>query len=182
MIQDEDVKALAELHRIVERYGDGPLLRLANLIRDPQRAGELATVLESVATLAPKTKTSPSVRKTDGIGMTVINELKRGDPQKYEVVVDIRERLVSGTFLPSMSDIRNFARMHALSIGKASSRKAAIPPLLRSVSELETPVIIEMLASTPEPGNNDRSLERWRELIVKPRGQQGFVAEESTVY
>ena len=48
--------------------------------------------------------TSPVLTGGRGIGMAVLNDLKEGDPQKYEVVVDFRERLVSGTFLPSMSD------------------------------------------------------------------------------
>ena len=182
MIRDDDVKVLSELNRIVARYGPDPLLRLAGVIRDPQRADELATVLESVARQAPKAKPSLNARKANGIGMTVLNDLRESDPQKYEVVVDFRERLISGALLPSMSDIRQFARAHNLSIGKASSRKAAIPPLLRSVSELETSSIVALLASTPEPGNSDRSLERWRELIVKPRDQRSTVAENPVDY
>ena len=182
MIRDVDVKVLSELNRIVARHGPDPLMRLASLLRDPRLADELAAVLESVAAQAAKTKSSPNVRRTGGIGMAVLNDLKEGDPQKYEVVVDFRERLVSGTFLPSMSDIRQFSRVHNLSIGRASSRKAAIPPLLRSVSELETATIADLLASTPEPGNSDRSLESWRELIVKPRGRQGNIAESPATY
>lgn len=182
MISDVDVKVLSELNRIVARHGPDPLMRLAGLIRDPQRAGDLAAVLESVAAQAANTKSSPNVRRVNGIGMAVLNDLKAGDPQKYEAIVDFRERLVSGTFLPSMSDIRQFSRVHDLSIGNASSRKAAIPPLLRSVSELETSAIVALLGSVPEPGGDDRSLERWRELIVKPRGRQGNVAEQPATY
>ena len=182
MIRDVDVKVLSELNRIVARHGPDPFIRLADLIRDPRRADELAAVLESVATQAAKTKSNSKARKTGGIGMAVLNDLKDDDPQKYQVVVDFRERLVSGALLPSMSDIRQFSRVHNLSIGKATSRKAAIPPLLRSVAELETPEIVALLSSVHEPRSDDRSLERWRELIVNPRGQRNIVAEKPATY
>lgn len=178
MIQDNDSKVLSDLSRIVSRYGPEPFMRLAELIRDPQRADALATTLESVAKQSPKAKSPPSARKTDGIGVAILNGLREVDPPKYELVADFRERLVSGTLLRSMSDIRRFAREHNLSIGRASSRKSAIPPLLRAVSELETSEIAALLASTPESMNDDRSLERWRELIVKPRNQSATAAEK----
>ena len=169
MMSVEDKKALAELTRIVARYGPEPLTRLAGFIRDPQNAEEIASVLESVAAQAHRNKATPKSRKTDGIGMAVLNDLKESDPQKYAAMADFRERLVSGTFLHSMNEIRQFARINDFTIGKAASRNAAIPPLLRSVSELDTPAIVALLDSMPESGYNDRSLERWRELIVRPK-------------
>ena len=171
MTQSDDIAVIAELNRIVARYGPDSLIRLASLIRDPQRAEELATVLESAAAQAPRAKarTAPKPRKTNGVGMGILNSLKASDPQKHAVLADFREHLISGSLLRSMNEIRQFARSHDLAIGKSSSRNTAIAPLLRSIAELETPAIISLLDSMTKLGADDRSLERWRDLIVKPR-------------
>ena len=69
MLQDNDSKVLSDLSRIVSRYGPEPFIRLAEIIRDPQRADDLATVLETVAAnkARPRPNRSPHfARKSDG--------------------------------------------------------------------------------------------------------------------
>ena len=182
MMRDEDVQILSEFNRIVDRYGPDSVARLANLIRDPQFANDMATVLEEVAKTAPRRKPRTGPRNTQRIGMGVLNELRESDPEKHAAVAEFRERLISGSLLKSMMELRQFAMSHDLEIGKASSRNAAIAPLLRSISELETPTIIALLDSTDDFTSDDRSLERWRDLIVNPRRGQGNVAEKPATY
>ena len=182
MIRDDDLKALAELSSIVSRYGPDSITRLADLIRDPRYANDIATALEGLATKAtaleglatkaPDRRSRQTKHKTDRIGMGVLNDLRERDPSKHSLVAEFRERLISGTFLKTMPDIRRFARTYGLTIGSASSRNAAIAPLLKSISELETAKIAALLESYKANGPEDRSLERWRELIVKPNSKQ----------
>jgi hypothetical protein len=169
MIRDDDIKMLAEINRIVDRYGPESVNRLASLIRDPQFADNMATVLERMAESATPREARARPRSHDRIGMGVLNELRDSDPQKHAIVADFRERLIAGSLLKTMNELRQFARARDLGIGKASSRNAAIAPLLRSISEWETPAIIDLLDSMTSSGSDDRSLERWRDLIVKPR-------------
>ena len=172
MTQD-NIKILADLSRIVERYGDDAVIRLANLIRDPQSAEEIATLLEYAAKNEPKVKSRSKAparskpRNPADVGARVISSLVETDPEKHSVLAELRDRLVSGQVLRSMNEIRNFAMEHGLTIGRATSRTAALSPLLRSVSELETPAIIALLESMPESDTGEGGLERWRELIVK---------------
>ena len=77
--------------------------------------------------------------------MGLINALRDSDAEKHAVIATFRDNLISGAILRSMNDIRQFASMNDLTIGKASSRNAAIVPLLRSVSEMETPEIVSLL-------------------------------------
>lgn len=171
MTQD-NIKILADLSRIVERYGGDAVIRLANLIRDPQSAEEIATLLEYVAKNEVKNEAKASTRSkprnSAGVGLRVISSLMETDPEKYSAVAELRDRLVSGQVLRSLNEIRNFAMQHGLSIGKATSRTAALSPLLRSISELEMPAIIALLESMPESNTGEGGLERWWELIVKP--------------
>ena len=178
MIQSDDLKLLAELSRVVAKHDSGSLIRLANLIRDPKSADDLATVLESVAKQfgkprAPKERRSHNFRKTDGTGMGVLNELRETEPEKHATLVEFRDRLVSGALLQSMREVRQFALMHDLKIGNAKSRNAAIAPLLRSIAERDMLAIAELLGSATEFGPSGRSLEEWRDVIVKPLPVQG---------
>lgn len=169
MIQNHNAKVLAELSRIAARYGPDSLTGLANLIRDPQRAEELAVALETAAAHSSQARTKP--RKTaNPPGTGVLSELRKSDPEKYSVIAEIREHIIAGAILQSMDKLRHFARLHDLSIGKASSRKSAIAPFLRSISELSTPRVLELRDLLVQyNGDDDRSLERWRSLIVRPR-------------
>jgi hypothetical protein len=169
MIQDEDIEVLAELSRIAARYGPDSVIRLANLIRDPVRAEELASVLERVASHAPQRLAHSKSEKVNRVGMGVLNSLRESNPEKHALIAALRDHLVSGTILGSMGELRHFARTHDLSIGKASSRSAAIAPLLQSTSELPALQIANLLDTLVQPKVDDRSLERWRNVIVKPR-------------
>lgn len=173
MTEGFDSALLAELDRIVSRFGPSSVAGLAELIRDPQRAEELAAALESAAARPARIRASPKSRKPDRIGMGVVKDLRLSDPEKHAIVAEIRRHLLSGTVLQSMAELRRFARKHGLSIGKASSRNAAIVPLLRSISELSTPEIVSLRDAIIHFNVNDRSLERWRDVIVRSRLSQG---------
>ena len=168
MIQDDDIKVLEELSRIVDRHGPDSITRLANLIRNPEFAEEIAITLEKIAKGSPRRRNRSQPRDTNRTGMGILNDLRDLDSQKYAVVAEFRDRLMSGTILKTMPEIRRFTRTNALEIGNATSRKSAIVPLLRSISQLETASITALLDSTVDYRSDDRSLERWRDLIVKP--------------
>ena len=167
MNNEYDMKLLGALDRLVARYGHRPVTRLAELIRDPQRAEILAEELENAAARASKVKAKPKTRRHDSVGKAVLKDLRVSDPDKHAVVAEIRAELLAGTILSSMDQLRQFALMHDLSIGKASSRIPAIAPFLRSLSKLSTPEIRSLRDSMIQPANDDRSLDRWRDVIVR---------------
>ena len=177
MIEERDIAVLAELGRIVARHGSSSVSRLAELIRDPQQAEALATAMEFAAARPRREKTKPGSRKTykekaDRVGISVLKDLEVSNPDKHSIVAEIREYLVQRALLQSMAEFRRFARQHTLSIGETSSRTAAITPFLRSLSELSTPEILAIRDSMMEFQVEDRSLERWRDVIVRPRVSQ----------
>ena len=167
MTTSDDAKALAPLVRIAARYGCEPLVRLAELLKDPQRASELAAILEIAAAQASRSNGGQKPRANDRVGMGVLNDLRMSDPDRHAVIAEIRSHLMSGKILQSMSDLRNFARRNSLNIGKASSRNAAISPLLRSLSSLPLTEIVSLRDSMITFNSDDRSLARWRDVIVR---------------
>ncbi|MDE2668022.1 MAG: hypothetical protein OXI51_00010 [Chloroflexota bacterium] len=177
MTDEADVAMLAALDRFVTRYGPRPVMRLAEALRDPQRARELADALEGAATKAGREPSRPASRRRERVGMAVLKELRLSDPEKHIVVTEIRRQLLNRTILPSMDELRRFAMMHGLSIGKASSRTAAIAPFLRSLAQLSTPEIVSLRESIGQSGVGERSLDRWREVIVRPPPSDADLAE-----
>lgn len=169
MIRREDMEILAELDRIVARYGRDSVARLARSMRDPEIVADIAAMLEHATQRASATKRRSRNRLTTRVGMAVLNDLRKSDPRKHAVLAEMRELLVNGKLLGTMSELRRFAHAHDFNIGNASSRDKAIPPLLRSMSRLETDEIADLLDSLIQVDPNDRSLERWRNLIVKRR-------------
>ena len=168
MIQESDIKVLAELNRLVARHGPEPFIRMAKILRDPERASQLANVIEHAAQNAVPAKSESRRRRTDRIGIGVLNELRMTNPAKHAIIADIRTLLIHDRILKSMSDIRQFAMIHNLSIGKATSRSTAIVPLLRSLSFLPVESLKEIRKSLDDGYSiDDRSLSRWRDVIVR---------------
>ena len=98
---------------------------------------------------------------------TRIQSLKASDPEKYSIIEEIRQDLVEGKHLQSMADLRQFAFLNELSIGNASSRKAAIPSFLISLSELPTCKVASLQDSIKKFKSGKQNLESWRKAIVK---------------
>ena len=179
MIEENDALMMAALDRFVARYGPRPATRLAELIRDRQRADELASALETAAARARKVRTRPKAQRTARVGISVLNQLRLSDPEKHAVIAEIRRQLVSRTILPSMGELRRFSRMHGLSIGKSSSRDAAIAPFLRSLSQLSISEINSLRESIIQSDVDDRSLVRWREVIVRSQPAESKAADRT---
>lgn len=173
MIEDSDIEMLADLNRLVARYGRDSLTRVAELLRDPERSAELATALEAAAARLPQSRATSRPRRTDRIGMSVLNELRLADPDKHALIAEIRHYVISGITLDTMAKLRKFAWENDLHIGRASSRNAAIAPLLRSLSQLSLSEIASIRESLLKEDGGGGSLERLRDVIVKPSQTEG---------
>ena len=178
MIEQNDAAMLAALDRLVARYGPRSATCLAELIRDPRQAEVLASALETAAARTPRRKSSAKSQKAERVGMSILDDLRLSDPEKHSLVAEIRRQLIAGTILQSMDELRKFARMHDLSIGKASSRNAAIAPFLKSLSQLPTPEIAALRDSVIHSDVNDRSLESWRRVIVRSHPSETGVGQK----
>ena len=177
MLGDVDsgaARVLAELVRIVDRCGADSVSRLALIIKDPDSARDLADALElAVKEARPKRRASSKCPKASNAGLKVLDELRKSDPEKHPIIAEIRSYLIAGKALPSMGELRQFANMQNLSIGKASSRRAAIVPLLRSIAERPSAEATQLLHLMVRPTRNDRSLQGWRDVIVGPQKLAG---------
>ena len=169
-VDSGDIKLLAELVRVVDRCGADSVSKLALIIKDPASARELADALDlAVKKAPPKKRASSNCPKVSSPGLKVLDELRKSDPEKHSIIAEIRSYLIAEKALPSMGELRQFANMQNLSIGNASSRRAAIVPFLRSIAKRPTVEADQLLRLMVPSNRDDRSLEGWRDVIVGHR-------------
>ena len=167
MTKNCDAALLAEFGRIMIKYGPQKVAILAERIRDPEWAEQLATILDLIVDEYSVPEVTSNHNGSRGIGQGVLRSLKSSDPEKYSVIEEIRQELTTNKALVSMADLRHFAFLHGLSIGSASSRKAAIPAFLRSLSDLPTDNVISMQDPIRDFKHEDQKLESWRKVIIQ---------------
>ena len=158
---------MEEFGGIVTKYGPERVTALAERIRDPQWANDLASLLEQAVMEYSLLDYTPKSQSNGQVGKKVLEAVKFSDPEKYSVLKVIRRDLTTGTTLQAMADLRHFARLNGISLGNTSSRKAAIPVFLRSLTERPTCDLIVLQDSIREFDPRNRSLENWRKVIVK---------------
>ena len=130
MTEEYDMAMLTALERLVARYGPRPVIRLAELIRDPKRAEDLAAALDCAAAAPPQRKAGSKTQRANRVGMPVLKDLRLSDPEKHAAVAEIRRQLLSHTILSSMDELRQFAMMNDLSIGRSFIKNRCHCPLL----------------------------------------------------
>jgi hypothetical protein len=90
------------------------------------------------------------------------------DSEKAELLSKFYEDLLARRVLPTLRQIREFARENRIRGAQAESREKAISPLIQDLSVLPRDQLISILRRM-RPGQSlpdDRSLERWADVIL----------------
>lgn len=157
-------KLTVDLARLVRRHGPEAFESLANLLRDPEEAAKLASVLEGVLAM-PRASSSPRASGPRPLpGAQLLEEVGKRDPELHELLSSVRDKLASGEIFRSISDLRRFADENGISLRSVDSRMRAIVPVLRFLASLpldEAKAVIQ-----PYEHPDDRSLARWSEVIM----------------
>lgn len=171
---------LEDLARLLRKHGPGAFSDLAALLRDPAKVDEITTILEA-SSLAGKRvglhkADSARSRKKPAPAtlLQMLSELKRTDPEKAALLMSFNDDLLSKRVLPSLRDLRYFASDNQLKRVSADSRDKAIGPLIRELSKRtieELRAIIGRLR-TFESAGDDRSLQRWTDVILNKKQTQ----------
>ncbi|MCY4342294.1 MAG: hypothetical protein OXE83_01795 [Gammaproteobacteria bacterium] len=106
----------------------------------------LADIQSSMEPLAPPARPKSTRTSTKGKPSAVEYVRKMPLPQeKAEVMVIAAERFEEKRFLPAFADIREFCRVHALKLGKSTSRAGAIPRVFSFLAAMDTPDLEKIL-------------------------------------
>ena len=109
MITEMDAAVVADLGKLVARHGRESVVRMAQMIRDPKQAEEIADVLEETAKQAnPPHSTRRKAKDNTKLGLALLKQIRLEDPRKHSILAELRSQLLSGRALPSHERIAEF--------------------------------------------------------------------------
>lgn len=171
-----DIDLLADIVRLLVKHGPQPFEDLAQRLREGRLVNDLAALLDASAQAGRRSKRPLGLKRTRAEGMIGVNEiLKRCEvesPERAHTLRHLHEKLVAGTLLPTLRDIRHFAEDSGLPRVTARSRDKAILPLMRAIVSIPLDRIAALLARTSQlEEKGGRTLEGWTDVILGTRNK-----------
>jgi hypothetical protein len=167
---------LVEIARLLTKYGPEPFEELARHIRDERFLNDLLVLLETSAH-AGRRSTRPlgtkRKAKTESKGLgKLLKQCEAEDPDKARALEKVYESLMSKRLLPTLRQIRDFAKDNGLPPIKATSRDKAIVPLVRGMVSMPSERIVSVLERDSHfEEKGDRTLEGWTNVILSRHGR-----------
>lgn len=160
---------LAEIARLLKKYGPETFDSLAENLAKPEFSERLAELLSTTGKAARKAQAT-ATRNEQGRSprdfRSSLLALRESDPEQSALLVRLYDDLAAKTVLPTLRDVRAFASDAGLSPTTATSRDKAVIPLIKALMSLPTDDIRSRLATIRPVSADDRSLEGWSNLIL----------------
>jgi hypothetical protein len=167
---------LRDIARLLAKYGPEPFEELAAHLSGGRFLNDLLMLLETSA-LAGRRSTRPLGRKrkdqreSKGLG-SLLKQCEDQNPDKARALQKVYESLVSKRLLPTLRQIRDFAKDNGLPPIKATSRDKAIVPLVRGMISMPFEQIVSVLERDSHfEEKGDRTLEGWTNVILGRHGR-----------
>lgn len=172
---------LHDLAGLVRKHGPDTFSDLVRFLRDPDAVEELVRILEAAETAGRRARVGgPRTVKTHGKAPTggtrkLLSQLGSAEPEKAQMLSGLYEALLAKQALPTLADIRRFAKDNGLPDVTVTAREKAISSLLRNLSSRPTDDIRSILRRVRVAvTGGDRSLEGWTGVILgKDRSRGG---------
>ena len=167
---------LADVARLLAKYGPEPFEELAGHFRDERFLNDLLVLLETSAhagrrSTRPLGRKRKDQRESKGLGK-LLKQCEAEDPDKARALEKVYESLMSKRLLPTLRQIRDFAKDNGLPPIKATSRDKAIIPLVRGMVSMPFERIVSVLERDSHfEEKGDRTLEGWTNVILSRHGR-----------
>ena len=176
MSEARDIELLADIARLLKKYGAEPFEVLATKFKDGRLLDDLLSIIESSAKTVRRssgnleTKISPGKKKN---GITeLFQRIEKVDLEKANMLRQFHQSLVGKMILPTLKDIQHFAEDGGLQPIKATGRDKAILPLLRDLEAVPLDRISHMVSKVPHfEAEGGRTLEGWAGVILGDRNK-----------
>jgi hypothetical protein len=163
---------LGEIAMLLRKYGQGALLDLATIMRNPHFTDQLATVLENTAKVAPprkQTKTRASLKQEQQQLRESLAALRETEPDRANILLSLLNSLQTKTILPSLRALSAFISDQGLPVPKAKSRDKVALWFLRQCTRLaivDLQALAQKVALAQGMPDGDRSLAGWGRIIL----------------
>lgn len=167
-------KLIADLARLIGRYDPEDWTALSRLVQDQDSRAKLAAMLDEFADASArqrlKNRARAPARRTDPNIRDRLVELRASDPQRADVLNDLRMKLRSRELLPDMPSIRAFSQAVGMKTPVSSKRDQAISEIIEYLITLPDGALQTALSRATMIV--DRKLgdeyEKWVTLILGP--------------
>jgi hypothetical protein len=172
---------LRDLAHLLRKYGLNAFSDLAGFLRDSESVTELTMILETTEAAGRKSGVPKSGvaalrgETTKENLLHLLSQVKKTEPEKAQILSGFYEALAVKRALPSLRELRSFARDNGLKPLSATSRDKAISPLVRDLSTRSIEDIRSMLKRIrlSDGALGDRSLEAWTGVILNKERSRG---------
>jgi len=176
MKTQRELDLLVDLVKLLKKYGPEPFELLAASISSPEMSQHLSTILTQVAKIdhtIPKTKRKTKPRKKPSVPRS-LTALKKVEPEKYQLLMNLYTDLIGKTVLPTLRDIKEFVADCKLPQVRTKSRQKAVSSLIGSLIKLPNEQLTAKIQSLKKYDIGDRSLEGWSNIILnkQPRSNK----------
>jgi hypothetical protein len=174
MIKERELDLLLDLLKLLKKYGSESFELLANDLSSPEATEDLSRILTQVSRKA-KTIRQPEKNRGGKQQHPIPKSLfilEKTDPQKFRILIEFYNDLITKKILPSLSDIKQFAAEYGLPEVRAESRQKAINPLINALVTSPYDKMKERIQSISMHQLGDRSLEGWGKIILKRKPEE----------
>ncbi|MDP6607395.1 MAG: hypothetical protein QF664_14230 [Dehalococcoidia bacterium] len=163
MKKRENHELLLDVARLLRKHGPDAFEDLATWLSSPRGADQLVEVLMSAADIERARGTVDSqYRKRSSPWRVALDD---EEPEKIALLTLFFERLQAEAVLPRMIDVRRFVSDLALEPLAATSRKQAMPQLMRQLVALPTDELKVRLAEVTDASEGEAGLRGWSDVI-----------------
>jgi len=162
-----NTKLIADLVRLAKKYRPEEWMSIIEWLQDPDRREGLVSLMRELRAVSGRTENRPRRRQNVPGIAHLLEEVRRSDLRKAEILQEIHSKLKSREILPTFSTLRMFTEAAGLAALSSRKREQAINELMRQLSTLPYEEIQSALqrASVGRPDFGE-DYERWVSLIL----------------
>ncbi len=160
---------LADIAKLLNKYGPETFEALANLMSSPETIRSLAEVLQTTVRVSRKAHMSNGEAGAGNPVLPVRKELasvKASDPEKHALLLDFYEALQEKRALPTLRQLRDFVVDQGLPAIETTTRQKAIPSLIRFLVDLPTDELASKISDAGAMPREHNALQGWSEIIL----------------
>jgi hypothetical protein len=168
MTKQRELDLLIDITKLLKKYGRESFVSLAESLSSPEMNRHLSNILTQVAktkeTIPKKGRKTVATRRQ--LIPRVLVNLEKTEPEKYRLLNKFYNELITKAVLPSLDDVKEFARESGFPEVRAKSRQKAISPLLGWLAGFSYDELTVKIQSASKYRTGDRSLEGWSNIIL----------------
>lgn len=131
-----NTKLIADLVRLAKKYRPEEWMSIIDWLQDPERREGIVTLMRELSAVSGKTENRPRRRQNVPGIAHLLDEVRRSDLRKAEILQEIYSKLQSREILPTFSTLRMFTEAAGLAALSSRKREQAVNELMRQLSTL----------------------------------------------